>query len=233
MIKLFFRPPWFVFLFFAIVSLVVGAYSFQHAKTMNSHRAAALAGDIPKLVDASAANEASFTAAEEINVSSQVSDQIYTVSVSGRRTVDKSKTTIFALPTDSATDTATVNVVYMFEPRRGVDKFFEQFATGNFGEVSAILNVNGKEYAPGRKLSKSVRNAAEQAGLKLSKDVIFVEPFFDGRKRGLAMDLPIANFLIFAGFAVILAIISLIKFLLSARRKKKLAAANLTQPIQA
>lgn len=223
MFKLFFRLPWFAYLLFALLALAAGTYSFQSAKTMNAHRVAALAGDLPKLIDASAVGKSSFTAADEINVSSQISSQIFTVSVSGRRTVDKSKTTIFALPSDAASAGDTVNVVYMLDPNRSIDEFVGKFATEEGGAMSLILNVNGAAYDPGRKLKKSVRNAADQAGLKLSSNAVFIEPFMDGRKKGLSMDSPALNFIIFAIIGGILALIGLVKLLMNVRRKKKLA----------
>lgn len=224
MLKILSRLPWFAYLFFALISLAVGAYYYQNATTMNAHRATALAGEIPELIDVSNVTESSFSAAKEIHVSSQISGDIFTVSVSGRRTVDESKTTIFALPADATNNSDTINVVYMFDSYRSVDKFIDTFATEENGDMSIILNVNGAAYSPGRKLISSVRKAADQAGLNLSRDAVYVEPFTQGRTQGLKMEHPMIYFGISAVIAGILALISLIKVLLNVRRKKKMAA---------
>lgn len=220
MFRLFFRLPWFAYLLLGLGALGIGAYSFQNAKTMNSHRVQALAGEPPELIDASGVNEASFSPAEEINVSSQISQDTFTVSVSGRRTIDKSKVVVFALPEAASSTSDPVKAVYMLDTKYNVGDFISKFATQQQGALSPVVNVNGVLYNPGSKLARSVSSAASSSNLTLSPDVQYIEPFFNGREQGLTMQSPTENLGFFAAIASVLGGMSLFKLFFSKRRGK-------------
>ena len=220
MIRLFFRLPWFVYLALGVLAFGTGFYSYTSAINYNSARAIALEGDMPALVDAGEVTESSFSAADEINIGAQISGKIFTVSVSGRRTIDKDKTAIFAFPQDSSSTSDQVNVVFMLDPNQNVEDFIGKFASGENGAHSSILHVNGSNYDAGRKLSRVVSEAADQAGITLGSSVQFVEPFMTTRQAGLKERSPQQNFMIFAGIGVLLGGLGVFKLLRKPKQKK-------------
>jgi len=218
MIRLFFRLPWFIYLLLGFLAVGVGFTSFTSANKYNSARAVALAGDMPALIDAGEVTKSSFSDADEINVGAQISDKIFTVSVSGRRTIDKEKTAIFAFPENSESNSDQVNVVFMLDPKQSIEDFVGKFATGESGVHSVKLQVNGVNYDAGRKLGRVVDDAASQAGLQLGSNVQYVEPFMQSRQAGLKVRHPKENFMIFAGLGTLLGGLGIFKFLRKPKR---------------
>lgn len=221
MIKLFFRLPWFVYLILGLAAIGMGVSSYTSAIKYNSARTTALAGDMPALIDAGEVTESSFSDADEINVGAQISDRIFTVSVSGRRTIDKEKTALFAFPENSSSASDQVNVVFMLDPKQSVEDFIGKFATGENGTHSPMIHVNGSSYTAGSKLGGVVSDAAAQGGLQLGPDVQYVEPFMNGREADLKERSPQENFMIFAGLGALLGGFGIFKFF--RRPKKKIA----------
>jgi len=223
MIRLFFRLPWFVYLILGLLAVGTGVFSYTSAVKFNSDRKVALSEGMPALVDAGAVNKSSFTSIDEINVGAQISDQIFTASVSGRRTIDKEKTVIFGFSEEATSDTGEVNVVFMLDPSQNVSAFVDKFATGEVGALSPKIRVNGASYNAGSKLGKVIGNAAGQAGLKLSSSVQYVEPFMSGRELDIKERSPQENFSIFAAIGAVLGGFGLFKFF---RRPKRIKTAQ-------
>lgn len=186
MFRILLRMHWSIYFILAVIVLYVG-YDLQKSEIrLNEAREAALQGPVPALVDAGDVTNAAFSEAREINVSAQiVIDAIYTVSVSGRRTVDREMTAVFALPQDAQDMSGEVKVVFLLDPSLSLQDVFGKFATGESGAVSPILHVNGVKHFPGGKLGGVIAEAAQKSGLRLGLNVQYVEPFATSRAEGL------------------------------------------------
>ena len=220
MVGLVWRLPWFIYFVLAAIVLYFGFDLRESEIRLNEARAAALAGPAPAVVDADDVTDRSFTEAREINVGAQVvPDAVYEVSVSGRRTIDREKLAVFALPRGAEDRNAEIRVVFLLELDAELGEVFAKFATGEMGAVSPIVHVNGEKHFPGGKLGGVIADAALQSGLTLHRNVQYVEPFATSREAALRPKDTNGTLSIMALVAAALASYGVVRFWLDRRRR--------------
>ena len=174
---------------YVVLAGIVLYFGFELQKTeikLNNAREVALQAPVPAVVDAGDITSDSFSEAREINVGAQiVPDAVYEVSVSGWRTVDREKLAFFALSQTAEDKSAEIRVIFLFDKRADLGEVLGKFATGEIGAVSPIVHVNGEMHYPGGKLGGVIADAAQQSGLTLARNVLYVEPFFTSREEAL------------------------------------------------
>ncbi|KZL17940.1 hypothetical protein PsAD2_02673 [Pseudovibrio axinellae] len=222
MFRLVFSFPWPVY--FVLAALVVGGgfYMGNEEKLLNAARLEALKAPMPDVVDASKVTSNSFSAVDEINVAAQVDlDAIYTVSVSGKRTIDTKKTILFAFSPDAIDKSQPVATAFMLETSQDIAAFLDKFMVAKPRALSTVIHVNGESAYVSSKLEGVVEDAAREAGLTLSQNVQFVEPFMQGREFGLRQRSE-ADHIKFGLFvAALLAGYGVVRFIMTQNKRRK------------